>query len=46
MSKKEAQKEKANKPLCEKCGSKFTYFRIKNKEIVCRSCGHVSKKEE
>lgn len=28
---------------CEKCGSTFTYFRIKDNSIVCRRCGHVTK---
>lgn len=31
-----------NKPVCSKCGSKFTYVRIKG-DIVCRACGHVTK---
>ena len=34
--------EKNNKPRCKKCGSKFIYIRIKDNEIVCRSCGHIS----
>ena len=28
---------------CKKCGSKFTYVRIKDKTRVCRSCGHIEK---
>jgi ribosomal protein L37AE/L43A len=28
---------------CPKCGSKQTYLRINTNEIVCRSCGKISK---
>jgi transcription initiation factor TFIIIB Brf1 subunit/transcription initiation factor TFIIB len=45
----ENQKESENKKLeCEECGSKFVYVRIKDNQVVCRSCGHISdlKKEE
>ena len=30
---------------CEKCGSKQTYIRLKDKTRVCRSCGHVQEIE-
>ena len=33
-------------PRCEKCGSTHIYYRIKTKEIVCQSCGHIKKEEE
>jgi len=26
---------------CEKCKSKFTYVRLKDRTRVCRSCGHI-----
>lgn len=38
--------EKTEKPKCEKCGSGFVYVRIKDKQIVCRTCGHVSELKE
>lgn len=28
---------------CSKCDSTLTYLRIRNKERVCRSCGHMEK---
>lgn len=28
---------------CENCGGKFVYVRIKTNQIVCRSCGFISK---
>jgi len=31
------------KAKCKRCGSKFVYVRIKDNEIVCRSCGAISK---
>ena len=31
------------KPKCKKCRSAFTYIRIKEGSIVCRSCGHIEK---
>ena len=37
--------EKNNKPKCSKCGSGFVYVRIKEKSIVCRSCGNIDKIE-
>lgn len=44
------EKEENEKPKCEKCGSRFTYIRIKDNQLVCRSCGHIQnlefKKEE
>lgn len=29
------------KKECPVCNSKFVYVRIKKKELVCRSCGHI-----
>lgn len=40
------EKKTQNKLKCSKCGSGFVYVRIKDKEIVCRSCGHVEEKKE
>ncbi len=34
-----------NKKRCPKCSGSFVYVRLKTKEIVCRSCGAVSKIE-
>ena len=28
---------------CKKCSSHLTYLRLKTRERVCRSCGHVEK---
>jgi DNA-directed RNA polymerase subunit RPC12/RpoP len=39
-------KEKTKGPTCSKCGSTFVYIRIKDKEIVCRRCGHIEKLKE
>jgi ribosomal protein L37AE/L43A len=40
----EEKKEKPQRPKCSKCGSAFTYLRIKEGSIVCRSCGNVDQK--
>ena len=40
------EKEKGGKPKCVKCGSSFTYIRIKEGSVVCRSCGHIEQREE
>lgn len=37
--------EEKKKVRCEECKSAFTYIRIKDNEIVCRSCGHIQKIE-
>jgi len=42
----ENQKKEKEKPRCPKCNSSFGYFRIKDKEFVCRSCGHIEEIEE
>ena len=34
------------KRSCKRCGSLFTYIRIKDQELVCRSCGHIEKVED
>lgn len=34
------------KKKCENCGSRFVYVRLKEKSVVCRSCGHIQKIEE
>ena len=31
---------------CSFCGSAFVYVRQKTKEVVCRSCGHISPGEK
>jgi len=31
---------------CKKCNSTFTYIRIRTKERVCRTCGHIESLEE
>ena len=31
---------------CNKCGSKFTYIRLKTNERICRSCGYIEKLED
>jgi len=40
------EKEKSEKPKCKKCGSSFTYVRIKDQSLVCRNCGTIAKLEE
>lgn len=44
MDQKESVKN--GKKRCKKCNSKFTYIRIKDQELVCRSCGHIEKLED
>lgn len=34
--------KKGEKAHCVYCGSRFVYIRIKDKTVVCRSCGQVS----
>lgn len=31
---------------CKNCGSAFIYVRIKDREAVCRKCGHIQKLKE
>lgn len=38
--------EKDNKKKCGYCGSGFTYVRIKDNSLVCRSCGNIEKLNE
>jgi len=38
--------EELEKRSCNKCGSKFVYVRIKEKSLVCRSCGHIELLED
>lgn len=45
MEKKEKSQE-VKEIQCSNCGSKFIYIRIKDKSIVCRKCGHITKSEE
>jgi len=45
MDEKESVK-KDEKKRCKKCGSSFTYVRIKDDELVCRNCGHIEKLED
>lgn len=35
-----------HKLRCEFCNSAFVYVRIKTKELICRSCGHIAKIKE
>lgn len=37
----EEKQETAKKNRCSKCNSAFTYLRIKDGSLVCRSCGNV-----
>ena len=37
------KKEENQKPKCKKCGSSFVYIRLKEKSLVCRSCGNIEK---
>ena len=43
-----ADKMKGRKtiPMCPKCRSKDTRARLKAKELWCRRCGYVGKREE
>jgi len=43
---KEVEEKPKFKFRCERCGSGFTYFRLRDKELVCRSCGHIEKKKQ
>jgi ribosomal protein L37AE/L43A len=45
MEKERELKEK-EKRRCKKCGSLLTYFRIRDKVHVCRSCGFIDKGEK
>lgn len=33
--------ENPNKRRCSKCGSSLVYVRIRNNQLVCRSCSNV-----
>jgi len=35
------EEENLKKLACKKCGSKFVYVRIKERSVVCRSCGNI-----
>jgi hypothetical protein len=35
------EKKGEEKKRCGKCGSKQIYIRIKERSIVCRSCGNI-----
>lgn len=37
----EKQEVVEEKPRCPRCKSLFTYVRLKDRSVVCRSCGHV-----
>lgn len=39
---KREEKWENQKVRCKKCNSSFVYIRIAKKEVVCRSCGHIS----
>ena len=40
--KQNPQEAKRNKPFCEICGVSNGYLRLKSKEWICRSCGHIT----
>jgi len=42
----ENETEKTEKKRCKKCGSRFVYIRLKERSVVCRSCGNVDLLEE
>ena len=37
---------KKEKPICPKCNSKNIVARIKTKELWCRRCGYIGRREE
>ncbi len=37
---------KKEQPICPKCKSKDIRARLKTKELWCRRCGYIGKKEE
>jgi len=42
MEEEEKEKKGKNvKPKCKRCDSRFTYVRIKDGSVVCRSCGNI-----
>ena len=41
MVDKECVNKEGKDISCSKCGSKFTYIRLKEKSRVCRSCGNI-----
>lgn len=45
MAQKQKEQKVRKRISCEKCNYSFGYHRIKKKEWVCRSCGHVQKME-
>jgi len=45
-SKSNAEIKKEEKLKCNKCGSSFIYIRFKSKEVCCRSCGFIEKREK
>lgn len=38
--------KKSKKIACKHCGGHLTYIRLKDKSLVCRSCGHIEPLEE
>jgi len=42
----EKKSDKKDVKRCKKCGSKFTYVRIKEGSVVCRSCGNIDPIED
>jgi len=40
------KKEETQKPKCKKCGSAFCYIRIKERSVVCRTCGYIEKMKD
>ena len=41
-NRKRLERERVNKPKCENCACSNGYPRIKTKEWICRSCGHIT----
>ena len=40
------KKEKDNRPICKKCGSRLVYTRISTGELVCRTCGFINNRQK
>jgi len=36
------EEKKSDKPRCPYCQGKFNYIRIKDNQLVCRTCGKIS----
>lgn len=45
MEENQEKPKKENRIKCNNCNSGSGYLRVKDKEWVCRSCGHIQKIE-